>query len=275
MILTQPRQLGQRRERNIVGDMLLDIGGHPLLLPARKAATTDRLLGIRVTVDSNELMRQHDAERFGVLPMHRVRVLDHRLELESGLPEVAIVEEQARLEFDILKPERGIGERPTRIDVEVGCTRQYARPLPSAEVVPGGNESQLVREIAQGRPRQAFNEGLPIVALGDFCRNEQVPWSPKSVFKLRVPHDLDRLPAKARPGRGTALGDLRRGNIDERTRFKMRLRPCRRMLGDLTCERWKGSGLIQGRFGGTGHYSISLTSIRVQPQTLLVGRSRR
>src|SRR6201988_4498394 len=207
--------------------------------------------------------------------MHRVRVLDRRLELESGLPEIAIVKEQARLEFDLLKPQRGTGGRPARIDVEVGCPRQYARHLPSAEVVPGGNESQLVREIAQGRPRQAFNKGFPVIALGDFCRNEQVPWSPESILKRRVPHDLDRLPAKARPGRGTALGDLRRGNIDEWTRFTMGLRPCRRVLGDRTSARWKGSGFVQSRFGGTGHYSISLALIPVQSQTLLVGRSRR
>ena len=140
MIWTEPRQLGQRRERNIVGDMLLDIGNHPLLLPGSKAATTDRLLEFRVTVDANQLMRQHNAERFGVLPMHRVRVLDHRLELKSGLPETAIVKEQARLEFDLLKPQRGIGERPARIIVEIGRARQRARSLPSAEVMPGRNE---------------------------------------------------------------------------------------------------------------------------------------
>ena len=55
----------------------------------------------------------------------------------------------------------------------------------------------------------------------------------------------------------------------------MRLRPCRRVLGDRTSARWKGTGFIQGRFGGTGHYSISLALIPVQPQMLLVGRSRR
>src|SRR6202012_2240981 len=109
----------------------------------------------------------------GVLPMPCVRVLDHRLELESGLPEIVIVKEQARLEFDLLKPPRGIGERPARINFEGGWTRPCAGSLPSAEVVPGGNESQFVREIAQGRPRQAFNKGLTVVALGNFCRNEQ------------------------------------------------------------------------------------------------------
>ena len=32
--------------------------------------------------------------------------------------------------------------------------------LPSAEVMPGRDEGQLVREIAQGRPGKAFNNGL-------------------------------------------------------------------------------------------------------------------
>src|SRR5712671_3413848 len=124
---TEPRQFGEGGERDVVGDMLLDISGHPLLLPARKAATADRSAACSLTVDANELVRQHDAERFGILPLHRARVLDQQLELESGLPETAIVKEQARLEFDLAEPQRGIGERPARIDIEIRCTRQRAR----------------------------------------------------------------------------------------------------------------------------------------------------
>jgi hypothetical protein len=54
------------------------------------------------------------------LPVHRARVLDLQLELESGLPEIAIVKEQARLEFDLVESQRGIGEGPVRLDVEIG-----------------------------------------------------------------------------------------------------------------------------------------------------------
>src|SRR5712671_5886993 len=97
---TEPRQFGEGGERDVAGDMLLDIGGHPILLPGRKAATIDRLAACSATVDANELVRQHDAERFGVLPLPRARVLDQRIELEGGLPEVAIVKEQTRLELD-------------------------------------------------------------------------------------------------------------------------------------------------------------------------------
>src|SRR6202171_1998976 len=95
MVGTEPRQLGEGRERDLVGDMLLDIGRHPLLLPGRKAATTDRPAESTVVVDANDLVSQHDAERFGILPLHRARVIDQRLELESGLPEIAIVKERS------------------------------------------------------------------------------------------------------------------------------------------------------------------------------------
>src|ERR1700682_2848735 len=117
MVRAQPRQLGEGSERDVVGNMLLDIGGHALLLPARKVATADRPAACSATVDANEFVRQHDSERFGVLPGHRARVLDLRLELESGLPEIAIVKEQARLELALAQPPRRTGERAARLDV--------------------------------------------------------------------------------------------------------------------------------------------------------------
>src|ERR1700738_5260434 len=104
MVRAQPHEFGKGRERDLGGDMLIDKGGDPLLLPTRKAATTDRPARCSFAVDANEFVRQHDAERFGVLPLHRAGVVDQRLELESGLPETAIVKEQARLEFNLAEP---------------------------------------------------------------------------------------------------------------------------------------------------------------------------
>src|SRR3981189_1907002 len=158
MVRAQSRQLGEVREANVVGNTFLYILRHSFLLPARKTAAADRPAACSVTVDANEFVRQHDAKRLSVLPVHRAGFLDLRLELESGLPEIAIVKEQARLEPDLAEPERGIGERTARIDIEISCTRQRARFMPSAEVMPGRNEDQLAREIAQGRPGQAFNK---------------------------------------------------------------------------------------------------------------------
>jgi hypothetical protein len=126
--------------------------------------------------------------------------------------------------------------------------------------MPGRNEGQLVSEIAQGRPGQAFNKGLTIVALRELCSNEQMAASLESIFERRVPHDLDRFDLHSRPSRGMAPDNFRRRKVDNRTSFKIRLQPCRRVIfGDRTCGRGrKSSGLIQGRFGGAGHGSISL-----------------
>src|SRR5258705_10354187 len=105
MVRAQPYQLGHGRERDVVGDMLLDIGRHTLLLPMREAATADGPAACCVTVDPYEFVRQRDTERFGVLPGHRARGFDQRLELEGGIPERTIVKEQARLEPELPQPQ--------------------------------------------------------------------------------------------------------------------------------------------------------------------------
>src|SRR5882762_6934437 len=103
----------------------------------------------------------------------------------------AIVKEQARLELDLAEPQR-------------------ARFMPSAEVMLGRNEDQLAREIAQGRPGQAFNKGLTVVALPKLWNKEQMAGCPKTIFEWRVLRDLNRFHVEARPGRGIASEDLRR-----------------------------------------------------------------
>src|SRR5260370_25614081 len=107
-----PPQPGGGRGGDLCGNLLLEKGATSFLLPARKPAMTDRPLESSVTVDANELVGQRDDERLGVLPGHRARVIDLRLELESGLPEIAIVKEKARLELDLAEPLPGSGERP-------------------------------------------------------------------------------------------------------------------------------------------------------------------
>src|ERR1700704_5708857 len=101
---------------------------------------------------------------FGVLPLHRARVLDQRFELESGPPETAIVKEQARLELDLAEPQRRIGERPPRVDVEICCTRQRARFLRSAEVMPGRNEGQVGTHSRRPETWKNWRKSGPIAA---------------------------------------------------------------------------------------------------------------
>src|SRR5260370_7761164 len=142
MVRAQPRQLGEGRERDVIGNTFLDIRRHSLLLPTRKAATTDRPSESSAIVDANEFVRQHDAECFGVLPVHRARVLDLRLKLENGLPETAIVKEQARLEFDLAEPQRGIDDRPPPPAVETHCPPQRSRFLPTPTTIPSNYQAQ-------------------------------------------------------------------------------------------------------------------------------------
>src|ERR1700730_16392540 len=124
--------------------------------------------------------------------------------------------------------------------------------------MPGRNEGQLAREIAHGRPRQAFNEGLTVVALREFGRDQKMAGSPESIFEWLVPHHLDRFDVQARPGRRTTPDDLGRRVAYNRARFKMRMQPRRRVIfGDRRRGRChKRRGLIQGHLGGTGHCSI-------------------
>ena len=80
----------------------------------------------------------------------------------------------------------------------------------SAEVMPGRNEGQLLRAIAQGRPGQAFNKGLTVVALPELCSNEQMAGTPETIFEWCVPHDLDRFHVQARQSCGMAPNNFRR-----------------------------------------------------------------
>jgi len=64
----------------------------------------------------------------------------------------------------------------------------------SAEVCRRRNEGQLLRAIAQGRPGQAFNKGLTVVALSELCSNEQMAGTPETIFVWCVPHDLGPFP---------------------------------------------------------------------------------
>src|SRR5258706_2679073 len=96
--------------------------------------------------------------------------------------------------------------------------------------MPSGNEDQLLREMAQGRPGQAFNTGLTVVALPDLWSNEQMAGTPETIFELRVPHDLGRFHVQARPGRGMSTVDLRRREVDQWARVNIRMHPLQRVL---------------------------------------------
>ena len=92
-------------------------------------------------------MRENNAESFSVGT--RYRALDLALELERGLPQVAVLEKQPRCELDLGKSQLRIEQRTGGIDMKIGDASKHARFLPAAIPVPDGNEGQSRAEVPQ------------------------------------------------------------------------------------------------------------------------------
>src|SRR5882757_5336843 len=102
-------------------------------------------------------MREHDAERFGILPLSGTRHLGLRLELGCSFPQVPVEEEQTRLEFDLGEMQVRVDQRTERIDVEIGNAGQHPRLLPTKKAVTCRNEAQLPAELVQRGCGQTFD----------------------------------------------------------------------------------------------------------------------
>ena len=87
-------QLRERGERDLLADVLLDIGGDGPLLPGREAAPRGRFDPLRPGVEARELVRQDDAKRLEI-ELVRAGTLHQRRELERRVPQRRIFEEQA------------------------------------------------------------------------------------------------------------------------------------------------------------------------------------
>src|SRR5262249_30263954 len=137
-------------------------------------ATNALLRSDGTVVETQQLVREHDAERFGVLPVTRPGGASLRLELLRRFPQILVEEVQARLELGLGELQLGIEHRPARIDVEVGDARERPRFLPAGNPVPGRNEAQPAAELVQGGLWQALDDRLAVIALSTFAHDEQV-----------------------------------------------------------------------------------------------------
>src|SRR4249920_3625139 len=90
--LDQPRQ---RRQRDLLGEMLLDVLRQLVLLPAGQPAAQLVRRQRAAVVHARKLMRERDAERLDVSALRPARI-ELRLELDDGRPEIGVEEEQAR-----------------------------------------------------------------------------------------------------------------------------------------------------------------------------------
>jgi hypothetical protein len=79
MVRAQASELGEGGERDLVGEMLLDITCDSALLPAGEP-TPDRRLDVgRTGTETHKFVGEHDAERFTVKPIDRPGPFDQGL----------------------------------------------------------------------------------------------------------------------------------------------------------------------------------------------------
>ena len=214
MVGAQPRELGQGRKRDLLREVILDVGRDGALLPGREPAPDRGSATAAALIEAHELMRQHGAEGFAIEPIVLLRVFDQGLELDGHVPQGGVFEEQARRESRAGDPGVGIKRKRCRIEIEIRRTGETAWLLPIIEFMAGGHENQLALVVSQGRARQALDEGDSIAALAAFEEGEEVDRRTEAAFDLAAPrrvHGLRRHPVQRH---GTALHDIGWGKFD-------------------------------------------------------------
>src|SRR5450755_1015674 len=163
-------------------------------------------------------MHQHEAKGLGILTACWVGIADLGFELERGVPNRLIEEEQAR-------PDRAAGvtgfwieQRVLKVDIGVGDARKHARRLPSIEPVPGRHQAELAVELAQCRSRQAVDQRLAVLPFCSFVGNKQMASGLKAVFEGLAPGNFYDIRLYDTPIRQSAERDIGRRNFDYRRR---------------------------------------------------------
>src|SRR6266850_419042 len=115
MVWTEVNQPRQSRERYLLGEMFFDVGGDHALLPGSEAAPRRNFDARRPGIETNKLMRQHDAEGFKIRAAIGACRLDQSLELERSVRHCCFFEEKPRRQsrrhdicFTICRHLRGI-----------------------------------------------------------------------------------------------------------------------------------------------------------------------
>ena len=96
MVRTEANQPRQSRERYLLGEMFFDVGGDHALLPGGEAAPYRNFDARRPGIETNKLVRQHDAEGFEIRAATDACTLDQSLELERSVRQCCIFEEKPR-----------------------------------------------------------------------------------------------------------------------------------------------------------------------------------
>src|SRR5262249_5462695 len=143
--------------------------------PFRKPAANARHGRQAALVHAHELASQSDAERFGIGGLPLIRTPELRPELDSGIPEIAVEEQQAWAKLDFGKAKVGLQQRAAWVDVEMSAATQGSRFLPPGEPASGGDKGHLAVPSAKKRPRQPIDPRLAVVAIGGGCDQQVAP----------------------------------------------------------------------------------------------------
>src|SRR5229473_2143028 len=154
-----------------------------------------------VTVLRCQPARPPGAERFRVEPARGPANLDQRLELENGLPENLIVEEQARRERYPVKARIGIDKRARGVDVQICRTAQSTRVLRLTVAVARRHKGQFLAEVVQRRPGQAVDDRLSLAPDRSLRGDEQMEGPLKRDLERFVRDDPDDFACQAAPSR--------------------------------------------------------------------------
>src|SRR5215831_7674911 len=136
-----------------------------------------------------------------------------RFELERGLPQVVVEEEEPRRELAFGETQLGVDQRSSRIDVEIGDACQLARLVPGGEPVTGGNEAQCPAELLERGARQSLHQRLAVVPLGALAHDQQMARRPEAGLERLTPDDFDGVGPDSIPCRDLTARDIRGGKL--------------------------------------------------------------
>src|SRR5258708_11910147 len=179
--------------------MLFDVGGDDALLPNSQAAPRWRPAAPKIALHVHELVRDHDGERFAIA-LGFAAILDCYGQLDRGLPQYVIFEEQAGAQRRSRRARTGVERHLGGIEIEADEAAANAGTLPLAIFMAGRNEGELGPQRSACRRRQINDERLTLLPDAFFVDEQQMASCAKAEFDLVVSDELDHLDSDAVPG---------------------------------------------------------------------------
>ena len=185
----------------------------PSLSPAGEPASQVSLCGDRAGVETQKLVRQDDAEGFGILRLHEIRLFGTCASSLTAVSHRSLSKKNRRgFEPGFPKMQIAIDQGPLRIDVEEGRPGQHARLLPAGEPMARRNEAQRPAQLVQGGSRQALDLRLAVIALRALRHDQQVVLGPKVVSERFASNELDGVRLVSHSCRDVATRNVRWAN---------------------------------------------------------------